>query len=123
MEINLRTITESPEQLQYFQLPKSYSRIRQTQCINAVKRGKTEVLNKGKTTALMETTATQMQTNSESTVSPWIPKHTTGLYSVCRILSHIPCYEASHMAVQIMKLMFIYALTKRTVRTGINGSS
>lgn len=52
LEINLRTITESPEQLQYFQLPKSYFRIRQTQCINAVKGGKTEVLNKGKTTAL-----------------------------------------------------------------------
>lgn len=51
--MNLRTITESPEQLQYFQLPKSYSRIRQTQCINAIKGGKTEVLNKGKTTALM----------------------------------------------------------------------
>lgn len=51
--MNLRTITESPEQLQYFQLRKSYSRIRQTQCINAIKGGKTEVLNKGKTTALM----------------------------------------------------------------------
>lgn len=69
------------------------------------------------------TTTTKMQTNSESTVFPWIPKHTTGLYIVWRTLSHILCYGAEHIAVQVTKQIFIYALTKRTLRTIINGSS
>lgn len=69
------------------------------------------------------TTATKMQTSSESTMFPRIPKHTTGFYIVLRTLSHILCYGASHFAVQITKEIFIYALTRRTLRTIINGSS